>query len=62
MLADIQQGRFERDFMLENAAGQPSLKARRALLAEHPIEEVGGRLRAMMPWIGKDKVVDKARN
>ena len=62
VLADIQQGRFVRDFMLENAAGQPSLKARRALLSEHPIEEVGARLRAMMPWIGAGKLVDKARN
>ena len=62
VLADIQQGRFVRDFMLENAAGQPSLKARRALLAEHPIEQVGERLRAMMPWIGKGKLVDRERN
>jgi ketol-acid reductoisomerase len=62
VLADIQQGRFVRDFMLENAAGQPSLKARRSLVGEHAIEEVGGRLRAMMPWITKGKLVDKARN
>ncbi len=62
ILADIQQGRFVRDFMLENAAGQPSLKARRAILGEHQIEEVGARLRAMMPWIGKGKLVDRARN
>ena len=62
VLKDIQEGRFVRDFMLENAAGQPSLKARRALLAEHPIEEVGARLRAMMPWITAGKLVDRARN
>jgi ketol-acid reductoisomerase len=62
VLTDIQQGKFVRDFMLENAAGQPYLKARRNLIGEHPIEEVGARLRAMMPWIGKDKLVDKARN
>ena len=62
ILEDIQQGRFVRDFMLENAAGQPSLKARRNILGEHQIEEVGGRLRAMMPWITKGKLVDKARN
>ena len=62
VLKDIQEGRFVRDFMLENAAGQPSLKARRALLAEHPIEQVGGRLRAMMPWIVKGKLVDRGRN
>jgi ketol-acid reductoisomerase len=62
ILKDIQEGRFVKDFMLENAAGQPSLKARRALVGEHPIEEVGARLRAMMPWITKGKLVDKARN
>jgi ketol-acid reductoisomerase len=62
ILADIQQGKFVKDFMLENAAGQPSLKARRALVGEHQIEEVGGRLRAMMPWITKGKLVDRARN
>jgi len=62
VLTDIQQGKFVRDFMLENAAGQPYLKARRNLIGEHPIEEVGARLRAMMPWISKDKLVDKARN
>ncbi len=62
ILEDIQQGRFVRDFMLENAAGQPSLKARRNLIGEHQIEEVGGRLRAMMPWITKGALVDKARN
>jgi ketol-acid reductoisomerase len=62
VLADIQQGRFVRDFMLENAAGQSTMKARRTILGEHQIEEVGGRLRAMMPWITKGKLVDKARN
>jgi ketol-acid reductoisomerase len=62
VLKDIQEGRFVRDFMLENTAGQPTLKARRSLLAEHGIEQVGERLRAMMPWIGKGKLVDKARN
>ena len=62
ILADIQQGRFVRDFMLENAAGQSTMKARRTILGEHQIEEVGGRLRAMMPWITKGKLVDKARN
>ena len=62
VLKDIQEGRFVRDFMLENTAGQPTIKARRNLLADHEIEQVGGRLRAMMPWIGKGKLVDKARN
>jgi ketol-acid reductoisomerase len=62
VLKDIQEGRFVRDFMLENAAGQATMKARRTILGEHQIEEVGGRLRAMMPWITKGKLVDKARN
>jgi len=51
-----------RDWMTECAAGQPSFKATRRRAAEHPIEEVGGRLRAMMPWITKNALVDKARN
>src|SRR5579871_171910 len=62
ILADIQSGRFVRDWMLECAAGQPSFKAIRRRNAEHPIEEVGARLRAMMPWIGKNALVDKERN
>jgi ketol-acid reductoisomerase len=62
VLKDIQEGRFVRDFMLENAAGATTLKARRTLNAEHEIEQVGERLRAMMPWIAKTKLVDKARN
>jgi ketol-acid reductoisomerase len=62
ILADIQSGRFTRDWMLECAAGQPSFKATRRHAAEHPIEDVGGRLRAMMPWITKNKLVDQSRN
>jgi ketol-acid reductoisomerase len=62
VLCDIQEGRFTRDWMLENAAGQPSFKATRRRAAEHPIEAVGERLRGMMPWIAKNKLVDKARN
>ncbi|MCI3135239.1 ketol-acid reductoisomerase [Phenylobacterium aquaticum] len=62
VLEDIQSGRFVRDFMLENQAGQPSFKATRRRAAEHPIEDVGARLRAMMPWITKNKLVDQTRN
>jgi ketol-acid reductoisomerase len=62
VLEDIQSGRFVRDFMLENEAGQPSLKATRRRASEHEIEAVGQRLRAMMPWITKNKLVDTARN
>jgi len=62
VLADIQAGRFVKDFVLENRAGQPELKASRKAAAAHPIERVGTELRAMMPWIGANKLVDKARN
>ncbi len=62
ILADIQSGRFVRDWMVECAAGQPSFKATRRRNAAHPIEDVGERLRAMMPWIAKNKLVDQARN
>lgn len=62
VLTDIQTGKFTRDWMLENRAGAPMFKATRRLVGEHQIEEVGHRLRAMMPWIGKNKLVDKAKN
>ena len=62
ILADIQSGRFARDWVAECQAGQPSFKAMRRISAEHPIEQVGEKLRAMMPWIAKNKLVDKARN
>src|SRR5919199_26526 len=62
VLEDIQSGRFVRDFMVENAAGQPSFKATRAKMAAHPIEQVGERLRGMMPWIREKALVDKSRN
>jgi len=62
VLDDIQQGRFVRDWMLENKVNQTSFKAMRASCDAHPVEEVGGRLREMMPWIGKNKKVDKEKN
>jgi ketol-acid reductoisomerase len=62
ILEDIQSGRFARDWVQECQAGQPSFKAMRRREAEHPIEEVGARLRAMMPWIAKNKLVDKTKN
>jgi ketol-acid reductoisomerase len=62
VLTDIQSGKFTRDWMLENKVNQTSFKATRARVNAHPIEEVGAKLRAMMPWIGKNKLVDKARN
>ncbi|MBB5715495.1 ketol-acid reductoisomerase [Sphingomonas aerophila] len=62
VLADIQGGRFVKNFVLDNRAGQPELKAARKAAAAHPIEKVGAELRAMMPWIAKNKLVDKAKN
>ena len=62
VLADIQAGRFVKNFVLDNRAGQPELKASRKAAAAHPIEKVGAELRAMMPWIGANKLVDKAKN
>jgi ketol-acid reductoisomerase len=62
VLSDIQSGKFVRDFMLENAVGQPTIKASRRSNDEHQIELVGKKLRDMMPWISKGKMVDKARN
>ena len=62
VLADIQSGKFTRDWMLENRVNQTSFKATRAKLAQHPIEEVGARLREMMPWIKAKALVDKTKN
>jgi ketol-acid reductoisomerase len=62
ILDDIQSGRFARDWVQECKAGQPSFKAMRRRGAEHSIEEVGAKLRAMMPWIAKNKLVDKTKN
>jgi ketol-acid reductoisomerase len=63
ILEDIQSGRFVSNWIQECKAGQPSFKAIRRNLAAHPIEEVGARLRAMMPWLAKGtKLVDKSRN
>ena len=62
VLTDIQTGKFVRDFMQENAVGQPFFKATRRINDEHQIEKVGEKLRAMMPWISKGKMVDRSRN
>ena len=62
VLEDIQQGRFTRDWMLECKAGQPSFKAIRRNNDAHQIEDVGEKLRSMMPWITANKLVDKAKN
>ncbi len=62
VLEDIQSGIFTRNWMLENKVNQTSFKATRRRVAEHPIEQVGAKLREMMPWIGKSALVDKTKN
>jgi ketol-acid reductoisomerase len=62
VLSDIQSGDYAKRFILENRAGAPTLLSRRRLTAEHPIEQVGEKLRAMMPWIKANKLVDRSRN
>src|SRR5690606_33386222 len=61
-LTDIQTGEYAKKFILENYAGAPTLTARRRINAESQIEQVGGKLRAMMPWIAANKLVDKSKN
>src|SRR6266516_1131811 len=62
ILGDIQSGKFVKDWMLENRVNQTSFKAMRAKMATHPIEEIGAKLRAMMPWIKQRALVDRSRN
>ena len=62
ILTDIQSGAFVRDFMTENTVGQPFFKSTRRNNDAHQIEEVGERLRGMMPWIGSGKIVDQSKN
>jgi ketol-acid reductoisomerase len=61
-LKDIQTGEYAKSFIIENRAGAPTLQSHRRLTAEHPIEKVGEQLRAMMPWIKKNRLVDQSRN
>ena len=62
ILNDIQSGKFTRDWMLENKVNQTSFKATRRKVADHPIEAIGNQLRAMMPWITANRLVDKDKN
>ena len=62
ILQDIQTGDFAREFIMENQTGAPKMKAMRRISKEHQIEQVGERLRAMMPWIRENKLVDQERN
>jgi len=61
-LKDIQTGAYAKQFILEGRTNYPEMTARRRLNAEHPIEVVGAQLRAMMPWISKNKLVDQSKN
>ena len=61
-LKRIQTGEYAKSFILEGRTNYPSMTARRRLTAEHSIEKVGAQLRAMMPWIAKNKLVDQTRN
>ena len=61
-LKNIQNGSYAKQFILEGRTNYPEMTARRRLNAEHPIEVVGGQLRSMMPWIGKNKLVDQSKN
>ncbi|MBC8119871.1 MAG: ketol-acid reductoisomerase, partial [Burkholderiaceae bacterium] len=61
-LEQIQTGEYAKSFIIENRAGAPTLSARRRLMAEHPIEQVGERLRGMMPWIKANRLVDQSKN
>jgi len=62
ILADIQSGAFAKEFILENQAGAPTIKALRRISREHSVEKVGQRLRDMMPWIKENKLVDQSKN
>ena len=62
VLTDIQQGEFAKRFILENKAGNVGMHARRRAAAEHQLEEVGERLRGLMPWLSERQLVDKSKN
>ena len=61
-LANIQNGNYAKQFILEGRTNYPEMTARRRLNAAHPIEQVGNKLRGMMPWIAKNKLVDQSKN
>ncbi len=61
-LKNIQEGKYAKQFILEGQSGYPEMTAMRRINAEHPIEKTGEKLRAMMPWISANKIVDKTKN
>ena len=62
ILSEIQSGQFAKEWMEEHKSGQTKFKVMRKQQAEHPIEEVGEKLRTLMPWIAEGKMVDKLKN
>jgi ketol-acid reductoisomerase len=62
ILHEIQTGQFAKEFILENRAGAASLNAMRRVAAQHQIEQVGARLREMMPWLKQNRLVDQSKN
>ena len=62
VLKNIQSGKFAKEWMKENEAGQKNFLKMRKELSEHQIEQVGEKLRALMPWISKNKIIDKNKN
>ncbi|MFQ5442287.1 MAG: ketol-acid reductoisomerase [Thermodesulfobacteriota bacterium] len=62
ILAEIQSGSFAREWMLENKANKPVFNALTRSGRDHPIEAVGSKLRDMMPWLKKGKIVDREKN
>ena len=62
ILADIQSGKFANEWIDEYRAGLPHFRELRKEAEHHPIEEVGRKLRAFMPWLASDRLVDKAKN
>ncbi len=62
ILNEIQSGQFAKEWVLENKANRPVFNALARKGESHPIEEVGARLRAMMPWLSKGKLVDRSKN
>ena len=62
ILKEIQSGQYAKEFILENRAGAPTLLSSRRIASQHPIETVGAKLRDMMPWIKRNKLVDQSKN
>jgi ketol-acid reductoisomerase len=62
VLAEVQSGAFASEWMRENRAGKQRFRQLEQKTAEHKIEQVGRQLRQMMPWLGKERLVDRAKN